>query len=59
LLFLLLPACQVHGDTLMRQPLLLVASDRLRRKLAPLWLRLDDMMHNIRCMVDFVSNAQA
>ncbi|KAF6265106.1 WD40 repeat-like protein [Scenedesmus sp. NREL 46B-D3] len=48
----------VHGDTLMRHPSLLAALQRLQRRLRGTWLRLDDLLQNVRCMVDFVSNAQ-
>jgi hypothetical protein len=49
---------QIHGDTLMRHPTLLAALERLQRRLRGTWLRLDDLLQNVRCMVDFVSNAQ-
>jgi len=49
---------QIHGDSLLTYPALLGPAERLQRKLRPVWLRLDDLLHNVRCMVDFVSNAQ-
>jgi U3 small nucleolar RNA-associated protein 21 len=49
---------QIHGDTLMRHPTLLAGLERLQRRLRGTWLRLDDLLQNVRCMVDFVSNAQ-
>jgi hypothetical protein len=49
---------QVHGDSLLTYPALRAPAERLQRKLRPVWLRLDDLLHNVRCMVDFVSNAQ-
>lgn len=54
----LLLLLQIHGDTLMRHSSLLVALQRLQRKLRSTWLRLDDLLQNVRCMVDFVSHAQ-
>jgi hypothetical protein len=42
----------------MSQPGLLPVAERLQRKLRPTWLRLDDLLQNVRCMVEFVSNAQ-
>jgi hypothetical protein len=42
----------------MRHPSLLAAVQRLQRRLRSTWLRLDDLLQNVRCMVDFVSSAQ-
>jgi U3 small nucleolar RNA-associated protein 21 len=58
LLLLQLKYVQIHGDTLMRHPSLLAAIQRLQRRLRSTWLRLDDLLQNVRCMVDFLSNAQ-
>lgn len=49
---------QIHGDSLLAHPALMAPAERLQRKLRPVWLRLDDLLHNVRCMVDFVSNSQ-
>lgn len=49
---------QVHGDALLTYPALRGPAERLQRKLRPVWLRLDNLLHNVRCMVDFISNAQ-
>lgn len=49
---------QIHGDSLLTYPALQAPAERLERKLRPVWLRLDDLLHNVRCMVDFISNAQ-
>jgi hypothetical protein len=49
---------QIHGDSLLTYPALQAPAERLQRKLRPVWLRLDDLLHNVRCMVDFISNAQ-
>lgn len=49
---------QIHGDSLLAHPALRVAAERLQRKLRPVWLRLDDLLHNVQCMVDFISNTQ-
>ena len=49
---------QIHGDSLLAYPSLRAAAERLQRKLRPVWLRLDDLLHNVQCMVDFISNAQ-
>jgi hypothetical protein len=49
---------QIHGDTLMRHPTLLAGLQRLQRRLRGTWLRLDHLLQNVRCMVDFVSNTQ-
>ncbi|WIA38106.1 hypothetical protein OEZ86_001468 [Tetradesmus obliquus] len=48
----------IHGDTLMRHASLLSAVQRLQRRLRGTWLRLDELLQNVRCMVDFIGNAQ-
>lgn len=50
---------QVHGDTLIQHEPLLPEVERLQRKLRGTWLRLDDLLMNVRCMLDFVSNTPA
>lgn len=50
---------QIHGDTLIQHSALLPEVERLQRKLRGTWLRLADLLMNVRCMVDFVSNTQA
>ena len=50
---------QIHGDTLIQHESLLPEVERLQRKLRGTWLRLDDLLMNVRCMLDFVSNTQA
>lgn len=49
---------QVHADSIMTRPPLLAAAARLQRKLRPTWLRLDELLHSVRCVTDFVANVQ-
>lgn len=58
LLLLVSLSLQIHGDTLMRHASLLSAVQRLQRRLRGTWLRLDELLQNVRCMVDFIGNAQ-
>jgi hypothetical protein len=50
---------QVHGDALIAHPDLAGVADRMRRRLAASWRRLDDLLQGARCVVDFLSNTVA
>jgi hypothetical protein len=65
LLYCFLSACctaagcwQIHADAVMTYPQLTAAAQRLRRHLRHNWRRLDGLMQEVRCMTDFLSNAQ-
>lgn len=53
-----LARAQVHGDAVVRHPLLRSAGRRLLGRLKPVWGRMDALMQDVRCMVGFFGNLQ-
>ncbi|KAF5840981.1 quinon protein alcohol dehydrogenase-like superfamily [Dunaliella salina] len=49
---------QVHGDAIVKQPLLRSTAQRLLGHLKPVWGRLDTLMQDVRCMVGYFGNLQ-
>ena len=48
----------MHGDTIMLHPELVAEARRLQAALRPAWGRVEGLLQDVRCMVQYFGNLQ-